>query len=79
MRGLLAVGVAVVLAGFALLLAGSAAQGGFSTGGAIFVGPIPIVFGSGQEGWPLAFASVIIGGVMFVLLLAWGYRLSKAK
>lgn len=77
MRGLLAAGVAIVLSGVALLVVGSAGQGGVSAGGVVFIGPIPIVFGSGQEGWPLALLSVVIGGVMLAMLLLWGHSLSR--
>lgn len=79
MRKLLAAGVLIIFAGFGLLLAGSLGQGTVSTGGVVFVGPFPIVFGSGPSGWPLALSSLVIGGVMVALLLIWGLRIVKMK
>ena len=65
----------MVLLGFGLIFVGSSTQAGASTGGAIFIGPFPIVFGSGPGGASLALLSVVIGVVMMVLVLIWGYRL----
>ena len=79
MRKLLAAGLLVILAGFALVVAGSAGQGSSSVGGVVFIGPFPIAFGSGPGGGDLALASVVIGGVMVALLLLWGWRLSRVK
>ncbi len=79
MQKLLAMGLLVILAGFALVVAGSAGQGSSSAGGVVFIGPFPIVFGSGPAGGYLALASVVIGGVMVALLLLWGWRLSRMK
>ena len=72
-------GITVTLAGFVLLVVGSASQGDVSTGGVVFIGPFPFAFGSGPEGWQLALASVVIGGVMVALLLIWGRRLAKVR
>jgi uncharacterized membrane protein len=74
---LLLAGILIVLLGFALLLAGSAGQGSTSVGGAVFVGPFPIVFGSGPGGSTLALVSVVIGGVMVALMLLWGWRVLR--
>jgi len=71
MQKLFAVGVAIILAGFALIALGSAGQGSTSAGGVVFIGPIPIVFGSGPGGSTLALASLVIGAVMILLFLAW--------
>jgi len=76
---LLLLGLGVLLAGFVLLVVGSAGQGNVSTGGVVFIGPFPLAFGSGPEGWQLALASVVIGGVMVALFLLWGWRFSKMK
>jgi uncharacterized membrane protein len=76
---LLIAGTLIVLLGFGLLLAGSAGQGSASAGGAIFIGPFPIVFGSGPGGSALALVSVVIGGVMVALLLLWGWRLLQMR
>ena len=74
MRKLLTLGFLLIVAGFAVLFLGSTGQGSVSTGGVIFVGPFPIVFGSGPGGGELALLSVVIGGVMVALLLLWGWR-----
>ncbi len=79
MNKLLWLGIAVLLAGMVLVVAGSAGQGNVSTGGVVFIGPFPLVFGSGPEGWQLALASVVIGGIMLALFLIWGWRFSKMK
>jgi uncharacterized membrane protein len=79
MSKLLWLGLTVLLAGFVLLAAGSAGQGNVSTGGVVFIGPFPFAFGSGPEGWQLALASVVIGGVMLALLLLWGWRLVRTR
>lgn len=79
MRWLLGLGLAFVVAGFALVFAGSLGQGSVSTGGVVFIGPIPIVFGSGPGGGQLAFLSVVIGAAMLVLLFLWGWRTSSLK
>lgn len=79
MHRLFAAGVLIVLAGFVLILAGTAGQGGTSAGGVIFIGPIPIVFGSGPSGWPLALASLLIGGLTVFLLLFWGLRVRRVQ
>ena len=79
MQKLLALGLIIFLAGFGLLFVGAAGQGSVSTGGVVFIGPFPIVFGSGPGGGTLALLSVVIGGVMLALLLLWGWRSSKVK
>ena len=76
MQRLLLAGLLVVLLGFGLIVVSSATQVGTSTGGAIFIGPFPIVFGSGPNGASLALVSVVIGGVMLVLVLLWGWGLT---
>jgi len=76
---LLVAGVLIILAGFGLILAGSAGQGSTSAGGVVFIGPIPIVFGSGPGGWVLALVSVVIAAVMVALFLLWGWRVRSTK
>ncbi len=78
MQRLMAAGIVILLAGLCLLVVGAAGQGSASSGGVVFIGPFPIVFGSGPDGGTLAALSVIIGGVMLVLLLIWGRRLIRA-
>ena len=75
MRGLLPAGLLILLIGFGLIIVGSAAQAGTSAGGAIFIGPFPIVFGSGPNGSSLAVISVAIGAVMVALVMLWGWRM----
>lgn len=77
MHRLFAAGIILILVGFVLLAVGSSGQGGGSVGGVVFIGPLPIVFGSGPSGWPLAIASLLIGVVMLAFLLVWGVRLSR--
>lgn len=76
MQKLLTAGVLIILAGFTLVLLGSTGLGNVSTGGVVFIGPFPIVFGSGPGGGWLALLSVVIGGVMVALLVLWGRRAS---
>ena len=73
------VGVLVVLAGFSLIFAGAEGQGDASAGGVILIGPIPIVFGTGPNGWPLALASLAIGIVIVALVLIWSFQFSRAR
>ncbi len=79
MRKLLALGFLVFIAGLALIMAGTMGQGSVSAGGFVFIGPFPIVFGSGPGVAELAVVSVVIGGVMLALLLLWGRRLYRVK
>ena len=71
MQKLLAVGIVVILAGMIALGISAAGQGQVSVGGAIFIGPFPIAFGTGPGGTSLALLSVIIGAVMVGLTLLW--------
>jgi len=79
LRRLLTAGLLIFLLGFALIIVGSATQGGASAGGVIFIGPFPIAFGSGQNGSSLALVSVVIGGVMLALVILWGWRVAARK
>ncbi|MDG6914212.1 MAG: DUF131 domain-containing protein [Nitrososphaerota archaeon] len=79
MKSLLAAGLLLSFVGFALVLVGSLVQGGSSVGGAVFIGPFPIVFGSGSGGWQLALTSLLVGAVMACLMLLWGYRFSRTR
>ncbi|HYA56597.1 MAG TPA: DUF131 domain-containing protein [Nitrososphaerales archaeon] len=75
MQRLLLAGVVILLLGFGLIIVGSATQTGVSTGGVVFIGPFPIVFGSGPSGSSLALVSVVIGGVMVALVMLFGWRM----
>lgn len=60
----LVLGVALVMVGIAVLVVASAASGSSaSTGVVVFIGPFPIVFGSG----PNEFLLIIIGVILTVL------------
>jgi len=76
LQKLLAAGVLILLLGFAAIILGFATQGGASAGGVIFIGPFPIVFGSGPDGSSLALLSVVIGAAMLVLVILWGWRIA---
>lgn len=75
MRRLLLAGSLILLLGFGVIIVGSLAQAGTSTGGAIFIGPFPIVFGSGPNGSSLAVVSLAMGAVMVALVMLWGWRM----
>ena len=79
MQRLLIAGLLIFLLGIGLIMAGAAAQGGGSAGGVIFIGPFPIVFGAGPNGASLALVSVVIGGVMLVIVLLWGWGIPRHK
>lgn len=79
MQKLLALGFLIFLAGLGLLVVGAAGQGSVSAGGVVFIGPFPIVFGSGPGGWALALVSVVIGGVMVALFLLLGWRFVRME
>ena len=76
MNRLLVAGLLIIIAGVAVLLLGSASQGGVSTGGFILIGPFPIVFGSGTNGGQLATLALAVGVLMITLVsvLAWRFR-----
>ena len=76
MNRLLVAGLLIIIAGVAVLLLGSASQGGVSTGGFILIGPFPIVFGSGTNGGQLATLALAVGVLMIILVsvLAWRFR-----
>jgi uncharacterized membrane protein len=74
LRDLFALGWLVILAGFAMVVIGASTQGSVSSGGVVFIGPFPIVFGTGLGGAELALVSVVIGGVMLALAFLWSRR-----
>ncbi len=79
MRKLLGAGLLTIFLGIALVFAGVSGQGNVSAGGVIFIGPIPIVFGSGPGGGELGLLSLVIGAVMVLLLFVWSWRLSHPR
>jgi len=73
---LLVLGFLIILAGFAIMALGSTTgQGSSSTGVVIFVGPFPLVFGSGPNSGALITIGLLIALVMvlvaLVSLLGW--------
>jgi uncharacterized membrane protein len=62
------VGIILLLGGFLFLFIGSAGGGSSSFGGAIFIGPFPIVFGSGPGSGTLILTSVVIAVAMIVVM-----------
>ncbi len=62
-------GFAVIIVGIILIAISSFLTGGSSSiGGVIFIGPFPIVFGSGPNAVWLITISIVIAIVIFVLL-----------
>lgn len=61
-------GLILLIVGFLIILAGSMGSGSSSFGGVIFIGPIPIVFGSGPGGGLIALISLVSAAVMILLL-----------
>lgn len=70
-------GFFIILAGFVLVIVGSASQTGVSSGGFILIGPFPIVFGTGGNGGQLAILSVAAGVILIVMTAIWAWRLSQ--
>jgi uncharacterized membrane protein len=65
---LIFVGIVLCFLGVALLLIGSFLTfDNFSAGGVIFIGPLPIVFGSGKYGYHLIWISLAIAVLMAVV------------
>jgi uncharacterized membrane protein len=64
-------GVAIVLVGFLVVMAGmfTGPSASSSSGGFILIGPIPIVFGSGPNSGMLAAAALVITVAMVALYL----------
>ncbi len=64
-------GIALVFVGFVVIVLASVFLGGGSVGGIIFIGPIPIVFGSGPNlPWLIAISLAIsvISIIAFIIL-----------
>jgi uncharacterized protein (TIGR00304 family) len=65
-------GILLCLIGFMIIFLASlnivsGTSGNISTGGVIFIGPFPIVFGTGEYGIHLIWISVIITIIMIIL------------
>ncbi len=66
----LMIGFAILIAGFALIIISSLAGGGSANvGGVIFIGPFPIVFGAGPDAIWLVLISLVISVVMIVIFV----------
>lgn len=68
-------GLAIVFFGIMLITLGSLGSGNVSAGGVIFIGPIPIVFGSGPNGGLLALISLVAS----VAIVLWFYLTIRAR
>jgi uncharacterized membrane protein len=66
------VGFAVIFIGFLVAALGTfQSQGGSSSaGGFILIGPVPIVFGSGQGSGTLVTIAIVLSAVMIAMYLA---------
>lgn len=66
---LLVAGIILVILGFILIMASSLLSGDTNAeaGGVVFIGPIPVVFGSSKG---MVLMAAVIGLVMLALLLA---------
>ena len=65
------VGIALIFVGVAVIVLASVFLGGGSVGGVIFIGPIPIVFGSGPDlPWliGISLAISVISVIVFMIL-----------
>jgi uncharacterized membrane protein len=68
--GLIVLGIALVFVGIAILVVASLSQGGSgSVGVVIFIGPFPIVFGSGPNSIWLILIGITLGVLSLVLFL----------
>ena len=58
------VGFLLVIVGVVIVTFGSLGSGSASFGGVVFIGPFPIVFGSGPDSGLVALTALIISAVM---------------
>ncbi len=75
-------GIITTFAGFLLVAASSFSGGGaVSSGGVVFIGPFPIVFGSGPDSGSLIALSILIAVVMvaFSFLSFWMARSRRGE
>lgn len=68
-------GFVLILAGFVILVSGSIGSPNTSTAVVVFIGPVPLIFGSGPHGSQLILislvASVVIVLLMYLSLRRW--------
>ena len=60
------VGFLLVIVGIAMVLVGSLSSSSTSTGGAVFIGPFPIIFAGGPNGGLIALISLIAALAMLL-------------
>ena len=78
--GFLILGIALVLIVAVVLVASSVVSGGSeSSGGVIFIGPFPIVFGSGPNTVWLVLIGIILAVLSIVLFLIMNERSGKQE
>ena len=66
---LFVIGLATVVLGFVILFAAGILAGGeVSTGGVVFIGPIPIIFGSGGDPALIALVSFLASAAIIAAL-----------
>lgn len=65
------IGFIVLLIGTLIFFAGSFQSSSASVGGVIFIGPFPIVFGSGPDSGTLVLASLIIVAMMIAMFFSY--------
>lgn len=78
---LLVIGLATVVLGFVILFAAGILAGGeVSTGGVVFIGPIPIIFGSGGDPALIALVSFLaLAAIIAALYLVFLRRRESEK
>lgn len=64
-------GVMLVFAGFVILVAGSVGSPNTSAAVVVFVGPVPLVIGSGPYGSQLALISLVASVAIIALTYLW--------
>ncbi len=64
-------GFILIFAGFAILVAGSVSSPNTSAAVVVFVGPLPLVLGSGPYGSQLALTSLVASVAIILLTYLW--------
>jgi uncharacterized membrane protein len=78
--GLIVLGISLVFAGIAVIIAASALSGDSgSVGGVILIGPIPIVFGTGPDAAWLIVLSVVLTIISVILFLIMNRRIKRIE
>lgn len=74
---LIILGIAFVFAGIVVVVVASAALGSGSFGAVIFIGPFPIVFGSGPNAAWLILVGIILSVISIIIFVVLNRRLGK--